>query len=133
MSFFWRLYWYFTFSNRHEDECKAGQGDVNFTKLEQAAAAIGHPGPLAVSLPARNARMFVVRFPDGDEKDYAYNVLAKQLFEQVDEEGNQYQIFKSIICHYDLSRPPTSVVTTRHFMASLNILRRPPERRDSTG
>ena len=40
--------------------------------------------------------------------------------------------FKSIICHYDLSRPLTSVVTTRHFMASLNILRRPPERRDST-
>ena len=38
--------------------------------------------------PILDSRVFTVQFPDGDEKDYAYNVLAEQLFEQVDEEGN---------------------------------------------
>ena len=34
-------------------------------------------------------------FSDGlSENDYVYDVLAKQIFDQVDEESNQYQLFK---------------------------------------
>ena len=31
--------------------------------------------------------------------DIGYNVVAKHLFSQVDEEGNQYRLFKEIISH----------------------------------
>ena len=46
-----------------------------------------------------DSRIFVVRFPDGDEKDVSYNVLAQHLFSQVDAEGNQYRLFREIIGH----------------------------------
>jgi len=49
--------------------------------------------------PALDTRVFTVRFPDGDEKDIAYNVVAEHLFSQVDEYGNQYHIYKDIINH----------------------------------
>ena len=41
----------------------------------------------------------MVQFPDGDKKDVAYNVLAEHLYSQVDEDGNQYRLFKAIIGH----------------------------------
>ena len=49
--------------------------------------------------PILDSRVFTVRFPDGEEKDVAYNVLAEHLFSQVDEEGKQHQIFKEIVSH----------------------------------
>ena len=47
--------------------------------------------------PILDSRVFTVRFTDGDETDIAYNVIAEHLFSQVDEEGNQYQLFKEIV------------------------------------
>lgn len=49
--------------------------------------------------PRLDSRIFTVRFPDGDEKDISYNLLAEHLFSQVDAEGNQYRLFKEIIHH----------------------------------
>ena len=49
--------------------------------------------------PILDSRVFTVCFPDGDETDIAYNVIAEHLFSQVDEEGNQYQLFKEIVGH----------------------------------
>jgi hypothetical protein len=49
--------------------------------------------------PLLDSRVFVVEFPDGDQKDVAYNVLAEHLYSQVDSEGKQYQLFKEIIIH----------------------------------
>ena len=49
--------------------------------------------------PILDSRVFTVRFPDGDERDVSYNTIAEHLFSQVDEEGNQYQLFKEIIGH----------------------------------
>ena len=49
--------------------------------------------------PILDSRVFTVRFPDGDETDVAYNVIAEHLFSQVDEDGNQYQLFKEIVGH----------------------------------
>ena len=49
--------------------------------------------------PILHSRVFTVSFPDGDEMDVAYNTIAEHLFSQVDEEGNQYQLFKEIVGH----------------------------------
>jgi Reverse transcriptase (RNA-dependent DNA polymerase) len=49
--------------------------------------------------PLLDSRIFTVRFPDGEEKDISYNILAEYLFSQVDSEGNQYRIFREIINH----------------------------------
>ena len=49
--------------------------------------------------PRLDSRIFTVRFPDGDEKDITYNLLAEHLFSQVDAEGNQYRLFREIINH----------------------------------
>lgn len=51
------------------------------------------------SNPLLDSRVFTVRFPDGDEKDLLYNVIAEHLFSQVDSEGNQYRLFQEIINH----------------------------------
>lgn len=50
--------------------------------------------------PMLDSRKFVVEFPDGDQKDVAYNVIAEHLYSQIDSEGNkQYQLFKDIVNH----------------------------------
>ena len=58
---------------------------------------------LFVGRPHRNpildSRVFTVSFPDGDEMDVSYNTIAEHLFSQVDEEGNQYRLFKEIVGH----------------------------------
>jgi hypothetical protein len=46
-----------------------------------------------------DSRQFIIEFPDGKQQDIAYNMLAEHLFSQVDEEGNQYRMFKAIIGH----------------------------------
>ena len=49
--------------------------------------------------PILDSWVFMVCFPDGNEKDVAYNVIAEHLFSQGDEEGNQHRHFKEIINH----------------------------------
>jgi hypothetical protein len=50
--------------------------------------------------PILDSRVFTVQFPDGDESDVlAYNVIAEHMFSQVDEDGNQYQLFREIVGH----------------------------------
>ena len=53
-------------------------------------------------IPTLDSRIFTVQFPDGIEKDIAYNLLAEHLFSRVDSEGNQYRLFKGIIGHRKL-------------------------------
>eukprot|EP00934_Nitzschia_sp_Nitz4_P002319 Nitzschia sp. Nitz4//scaffold471_size5685//193//5616//NITZ4_009210-RA/size5685-processed-gene-0.1-mRNA-1//1//CDS//3329552692//2319//frame0 len=53
----------------------------------------------AHSNPALDSRVFTARFPDGEEKDIAFNILAEHLYSQVDSEGRQQQIFREIIAH----------------------------------
>jgi hypothetical protein len=49
--------------------------------------------------PMLDLRVFTVEFPDGDQQDIRYNIIAEYLFSQVDEEGNQYRLFKEIVGH----------------------------------
>ncbi len=36
---------------------------------------------------------------DGERQEISFNILAEHLLTQIDEEGNQYQIFKEIVDH----------------------------------
>jgi hypothetical protein len=51
------------------------------------------------SNPILDSRVFIVEFPDGEQKDVSYNLIAEHLFSQVDSKGNQYRLFKEIINH----------------------------------
>jgi hypothetical protein len=53
----------------------------------------------AHKIPKLDSRIFVVRFPDGDEKDIAYNILAEHLYSQIDSEGKRHRLFNGIINH----------------------------------
>ncbi len=49
--------------------------------------------------PMLDSRVFTVEFPDGEQQDVAFNVLAEHLYSQVDVDGKQYQLFKAIVNH----------------------------------
>ena len=51
------------------------------------------------SNPILDSRVFVVEFPDGEQKDIGYNILAEHLHSQMDNEGNVYKLFWGIIGH----------------------------------
>jgi hypothetical protein len=40
--------------------------------------------------PILDSRVFVVEFPDSDQKDMTYNMLAEHLYSQVDKDGNHF-------------------------------------------
>jgi hypothetical protein len=43
--------------------------------------------------------IFVIQFPDGEQEDIIYSLLAEHLYSQVDNERKQYSLFKEIIKH----------------------------------
>ena len=51
------------------------------------------------SNPILDSRVFVVEFPDREQKDIGYNILAEHLHFQMDDEGNVYKLFRGIIGH----------------------------------
>ena len=52
--------------------------------------------------PALDSRMYKVDFGDGEYADYATNVLMENLYSQVDDQGNQYDLFSGISDHIKL-------------------------------
>ena len=51
------------------------------------------------NFPAMDTRVYDVMFPDGAVQQYAANVIAKNLYFQLDDEGQSYQILEGIIHH----------------------------------
>ena len=51
------------------------------------------------SNPILDSRVFVVEFPDREQKDIGCNILAEHLHFQMDDEGNVYKLFCGIIGH----------------------------------
>lgn len=47
--------------------------------------------------PRLDSRVYEFEFLDGERQQIAYNILAEHLLSQVDEEGNQYQLFTEIV------------------------------------
>ena len=50
-------------------------------------------------IPVLDSRAYEVEFLDGERQQVSYNLLAEHLLSQVDEEGNQHQLFKEIVDH----------------------------------
>lgn len=51
------------------------------------------------SNPMLNTRVYEVMFPDGELKRYSANVIAENMFTQVDSEGHQYNLLDEIVGH----------------------------------
>jgi hypothetical protein len=49
--------------------------------------------------PILDTREYIVRFPDGQEAEYAANLIAQKMIAQCDTEGNQFMLLKGIIDH----------------------------------
>ena len=50
--------------------------------------------------PILDSRVFVVDFPDGEQKNIGYNILAEHLHSRMDDEGNIYKLVCGIIGHH---------------------------------
>ena len=49
--------------------------------------------------PLMDSREYWIEFPDGDKEKYAANVIAENLYSQVDSEGRQHAVMKEIVDH----------------------------------
>ena len=49
--------------------------------------------------PILDTRVYDVMFPDGAIQQYSANIIAENLYSQVDEEGHRYQLLEGIIMH----------------------------------
>jgi hypothetical protein len=59
----------------------------------------GRPIGVRNSNPILDTREYEVVFPDGSSQSYAANVIAENLYSQVDEEGHSYAILQEIVDH----------------------------------
>ena len=50
-------------------------------------------------LPYLNSQVYDVEFPDGGVEQYSANVIAENIYSQVDDEGHRYQLLDDIIDH----------------------------------
>ena len=50
--------------------------------------------------PELNTLMYEVKFPDGEIRPYAANIIADNIWAQVDPKGQHYVVFESIIDHH---------------------------------
>jgi hypothetical protein len=66
--------------------------------------------------PLLDTRVYQVSFPYGSTKEYSTNVIAKNMYSQVDEESRQFNILTELIDHCkntDALSPDDSYVTVR--------------------
>ena len=59
----------------------------------------GNPIGRSNSNPILDTRVYQVEFPDGDVAEYTANVIAENIFAQVDDEGRHHQLLDSIVDH----------------------------------
>jgi hypothetical protein len=57
----------------------------------------GNPIGVAHYNPLLDTRVYEVEFPDGHIKEYAANIIAENIYAEVDSEGNQFLIMDEII------------------------------------
>ena len=53
----------------------------------------------ASSNPFLDTSMYEVEFQDGHVESYAANLIAENIYEQLDDEGNKYRLIDQIIDH----------------------------------
>jgi len=67
--------------------------------------------------PILNTQVYEVMFPDGTVKQYAANIIAENIFSQVDEYGYRYQLLRNIISH---KKDDTAIEIGNEFTISKN-------------
>ena len=95
-----------------------GHGDGRFGRVTKRVKGLygealgrGHTNPLF------DTRQYVVEFTDGTEENYFANVIAENMFSQIDSEGRQHQLLQEITDH----RKDASAITADDgFMVSRN-------------
>jgi hypothetical protein len=77
------------------------QGDkyVLGTVVARKRDAHGNPIGKASDNPIFDTRVYQVSFPNGNTEEYSANIIAENLFSQMDQEGNQYLLIQEIIDH----------------------------------
>jgi hypothetical protein len=68
---------------------------ISEQKRSYDGSPIGHKN----KNPFLDSRIYIVKFTDGEMKDVGFNILAEHLFSQMDKDGNQFRLFRSIIGH----------------------------------
>ena len=81
----------------------------------------GNPVGVANDNPILDTRMYNVEFEDGHSEAISANIIAENLFSQVDEEGRRHAIFDEII---DLRTDGTALSEEDAFLTAKNGIRR---------
>ena len=69
------------------------------------------------SNPILNTQVYNVMFPDGSIKQYGANIIAENIFSQVDEHGYRYQLLRNIVNH---KRDETAITKDEGYVTSKN-------------
>ena len=67
--------------------------------IKRARGQDGNPIGTRHSNPLLDTREYTVEFSDGSTAEYTANVIAENIFSQVDSEGRQYMLLKEIVDH----------------------------------
>ena len=67
--------------------------------VKRARGQDGNPIGIRNNNPLLDTREYVVEFSDGSTAEYNANVIAENLFSQIDSEGRQYVLLKEIVDH----------------------------------
>ena len=95
------------------------QGDemIKGRVIERAKGEDGNPIGIRNANPFLDTREYTVEFTDGSTAEYTANVIAENLFSQVDSEGQQFMLLKEIIDHKKL---PSAIPKESGFITSKN-------------
>jgi len=76
-----------------------GDSEIRGRVVKRARCNNGEFIGLLHKNPLMDSREYWIEFPDGDEEKYAANVIAENLYLQVDSEGQHYAVMKEIVDH----------------------------------
>ena len=79
---------------------KRGDGEIRGRVVKRARGNGGESIGRSHNNPLMDSREYWIEFPDGDEEKYAANVIAENLYSQVDSEGRQHAVMKEIVDHH---------------------------------
>jgi hypothetical protein len=69
------------------------------TVRRQTKDANGNPVGRANNNPILDSRLYVDEFPDGESLEYAANIIAENIYSQVDDKGRQQMLLDKIVDH----------------------------------
>ena len=98
-----------------------GSDFVKAQVVKRARGEDGNPIGIRNPNPLLDTREYDVLFPDGSTESYSTNVIAENLYSQVDSEGRQFYILKEIVEHKsDASAISKDDVTIRSHNGNLH-------------